>query len=332
MATRALHHTVALLPDTLLHQRYLVERMIGTPGSSGVTYFAYDQIGNRSVAIREFLPSTLASRSSDRTTVVPRGGEHDAAFQDALARFVADAERLMRVAHLNVVRVSGMFRDNDTAYLVLDGYEGVPLEEHVMRAGGRLRWKAASQLVLRLLDGLVAVHAAGLVHGDVSMSNVLFTAGGRPVLANFGGLLERHDGEEPGPATDVYDAAGLLYRLVTGQSATDFADEVALSDEECPPGLRATIATGLARDPRHRPPDAQSYQRLLKAALGQNPLSMTLTRPPETVPSDWSMTKSGTFSAPTAPVARTRLPVEKIITVAIILLVVAVGVWSLLGR
>jgi hypothetical protein len=122
------------------------------------------------------------------------------------------------------------------------------------------------------------VHARGLVHGDVTPANVLFTADGRPLLSDLGVcrlLGERIDpagvvsgtpgfldpavlaGGQPGPAADVHGLAAVCFAALTGRSPYDEAGSrrPLLTDagSALPPALVAVIEAALDPDPTHRP-------------------------------------------------------------------------------
>lgn len=88
-------------------------------------------------------------------------------------------------------------------------------------------------------SALATAHAAGLVHGAVRQSNVLFSLDGRPVLAD-GGLTVA----PAGPAGDLHDLVGLCLRaLAPGASGrVDRAVRAALTDPAAPTDAGAWAA------------------------------------------------------------------------------------------
>jgi eukaryotic-like serine/threonine-protein kinase len=103
-------------------------------------------------------------------------------------------ERYFREAHLaNRVRHPGVERvfddgttDDGCPFLIMEYLEGVSLELHRVSAGGKLLPADAQTIVDRLLDVLVAIHGAGVVHRNLKPSNVFLTTEGRLVLTDFG--------------------------------------------------------------------------------------------------------------------------------------------------
>ncbi|WP_295454387.1 bifunctional serine/threonine-protein kinase/formylglycine-generating enzyme family protein [uncultured Thiodictyon sp.] len=284
-----------LLPHrTLLHGQYLVGKVLGKPGTFGITYLGWDQRLETLVAIKEYLPREWAGRATDALTVVPHSREDEGGlFQYGLDRFLVEARTLARIDHPHVVRVRTYFPANGTAYLVMDYYPGFSLAEHLEQRGGRLPEDEARQLILPILEGLSAVHAKGFLHRDIKPLNIYLaqTEGGasRPLLLDFGaaraGMGERsrtviysggyspieqyHEKGKQGPWTDIYSTAAVFYRLVTGKSlpesiarlvgdplkpAADFGVSQALSD---------TLTVALAMQPEERPQTVADFQTRL---------------------------------------------------------------------
>jgi len=157
-------------------------------------------------------------------------------------------------------------------------------------------------------EALAAGHAAGLIHGDVSPGNVLFTAEGKPLLSDLGtARLVGESGEQrlgspayldpvvargaqPGPAADVFSLAGVCYTALTGAPpwlGNSSRDTLAAAREghvvplrllapEAPERLVAAISAALDRDPGRRP-TAGEFATLLYAACAAEPVALRRT-------------------------------------------------------
>src|SRR5262245_50088504 len=171
------------LPEGTRLQNYRVERLLASGGFSYV-YLAQDEARKQPVAIKEYLPSTLALRVNG--AAAPRASEDDLAkFRFGMKFFFEEAAVLARLDHPNVVRVLDFFRANDTVYLVMRYEQGRSLQEHI-----RARKAPAEEIWLRntfaqLLDGLRKVHARKLLHLDIKPANIYLRADGSPVLIDF---------------------------------------------------------------------------------------------------------------------------------------------------
>ncbi len=121
-------------------------------------------------------------------------------------RLRREAQAMARLSHPNVVQVYESGTHRGRVYVVMELVEGVTLREWL--AAPRTQGEAL-EMLRQVGRGLVAAHAAGLVHRDFKPENVLVGADGRPRVLDFG--LARaldHEGEglratahdDPGPA------------------------------------------------------------------------------------------------------------------------------------
>jgi hypothetical protein len=99
---------------------------------------------------------------------------------DSALRAVEEAEKLARVRHTHVVAVHDVVAEGDDHWIVMGFVAGKPL-----RRLGRITVEQAAAYGAQLADGLAAVHAQGLLHRDVTPSNVL-VADGVATLVDFG--------------------------------------------------------------------------------------------------------------------------------------------------
>ena len=147
---------------------------------------------------------------------------------EALVRLVR--EQGHRVDHSHVLSPLGWAAEDDVALIAMELVLGGSVRD-LLAARGALPAGLVAELLGQLLDALTAVHAHGLVHGDVKPSNLLLRGGQRPhlLLADFGVATrsgdpaagpvgtpaylapERLAGRPPYPTQDVY-AAGLVAR------------------------------------------------------------------------------------------------------------------------
>ena len=95
--------------------------------------------------------------------------------EDALARFRREARALVAVQSENVVRVFdyGTLPD-ESPYLVMEYLTGRDLQEE-LRVRGTLPIDETAEIVLQACEGLLAVHARGIVHRDIKPANLFLT-------------------------------------------------------------------------------------------------------------------------------------------------------------
>ena len=111
----------ALPPGTRL-QEYVIRSVIGE-GGFGIVYLAHDTLLDREVAIKEYLPATLATRTHG-LQVGCRVASKRELFRKGLRHFVDEAHILARFRHPGLVAVLRFIEANDTAYMVMPYYRG----------------------------------------------------------------------------------------------------------------------------------------------------------------------------------------------------------------
>jgi eukaryotic-like serine/threonine-protein kinase len=186
-------------------------------GTFGDVYRAFDTDLHRDVALKV-------------TRAVGPGHAFDA------DRLVREARLLARVRHPNVVTVFSAERKDDEVGVSMELVKGRTLDE-VVRANGPLSAREVALIGIDLCKALAAVHAAGLLHGDIKAHNVMREDGGRIVLMDFGASRdltrspnatgddfagtplyvapEVFAGQPRSRASDIYSLGVLLYYLAT---------------------------------------------------------------------------------------------------------------------
>ena len=154
-------------------------------GGFGMTYLGFDHNLDKPVAIKEYLPSDIATRTADRS-VAAQASEVRGDFQWGLERFVDEARTLARFDHRHIIKVYRFFEAHGTAYIVMEYAEGETLSAHLERKGS-LSEAELKAILYPLLDGLAVVHGADFLHRDIKPGNiVLRDVDGSPVLLDFG--------------------------------------------------------------------------------------------------------------------------------------------------
>ncbi|MEV0619762.1 serine/threonine-protein kinase [Nonomuraea sp. NPDC050404] len=275
-----------LEPGDVLARRYLLLDPLARGGMS-VIWRAFDQSLHRMIAVK-VLTASLHTDSGERVSVRSEAR--------AAARFI-HPDSIEIYDYGETVTTSG----GVAAYVVMPLLDGTPLAERIET--GPLPWPEAAAIALRLARVLMAGHARGLVHRDVTAENVLLTAAG-PKLLDFGIAAwagdpdddrgtppyvapERLLGAPTHPAVDVYALGVLIHLMLTGRTPypeTTWEEiELACRTEPPPrvPGVPNTIATlcqrCLAREPEDRPTTAQIVAAL-NSALGTATLGRHLRR------------------------------------------------------
>src|SRR6266850_511113 len=174
-------------------QEYRIERLLGV-GGFGLTYLALDENLNLKVALKEYMPGDLASRTADQS-ITPSSGDTIESFRWGKRRFLDESRTLASFRHPNIVRVMRFFEANRTAYMVMEFVEGAPLTDWVS-ARRPLAEAAVLAMAGPLLDGLELIHRTGYLHRDIKPGNVFVREDGSPVLLDFGSARTASEGAE----------------------------------------------------------------------------------------------------------------------------------------
>ena len=250
-------------PRTMLHDQYLVGRALGH-GGFGVTYLAWDTGLATPLAVKEYLPHGVAGRAANTTQVLAYSDSTKAEFEWGLQRFLEEARTLKKFKNFpGIVSIDTVFRDNGTAYLVMEYLNGSTFEDFLKARGGQVPFSTGLDIMLPVMRALAAVHAEGILHRDISPDNIYVTNTGQVKLIDFGAarnalgqksrnlsiiLKEGFAPEEQyrssgtqGPWTDVYATAGTLYFSLTGKIPQGALDRQAEDKLQPPSQLGSDI-------------------------------------------------------------------------------------------
>ena len=235
------------LPRSYQLAEYIIESVLGH-GGFGVTYLARDSSLGSMVAIKEYLPQSIALRESGKTAVLPRADSRNMIkdYHWGLRNFLKEARALAHFKHRNIVRVLRFIEANGTAYMVMEYEEGQSLFSYLKKEGPRLDETSMLRIFLPILNGLHAVHEAGMLHLDIKPDNIYLRSDKSPMLIDFGSARQeiRAPGQEKrvaltpsyapieqypdkgkqGPWTDIYAMGASMYRCITGKRPEESLD------------------------------------------------------------------------------------------------------------
>lgn len=229
----------APLPEGLELAGYRIVRKISSGGFSFV-YLAYDE-DNNLVAIKEYLPATLATRGKNEMvpSVKP---EHIGTYRAGLRCFFEEGRVLARIFHPNIVRVVNFFRAHDTVYMVMNYEVGRALQELILKFREQGDQEVLSEIFIRetfisIMNGLREVHANKMLHLDLKPANIYLRRDGTPILLDFGAArttlttevsklfpmytpgfapLELYRKQAIGPWTDIYSLGACMFACMAG--------------------------------------------------------------------------------------------------------------------
>jgi len=299
-------------------------------GGFGIVYLAMDHALERQVAIKEYMPGSLAARGQG-SQVSLRSASHLETFGIGLRSFVNEAKLLARFDNPSLVKVYRFWEANGTAYMVMPFYPGRTLKEERRALGQTPADEWLRGMVEPLLGALELLHREDVFHRDIAPDNILLTPGGPPVLLDFG-AARRVIGDRTqtltailkpnfapieqyadvshlrqGPWTDLYALGAVLHFAVTGKPPSPSAaravhDELPLLGaadspyaQMLTPSLLKAIDWALAVHPGERPQSVQQFRDALAGHLTppERPvvdISMSPTMPADRVATAWAPT------------------------------------------
>ena len=289
------HHRLALPQGTRI-QDFEFHRVLGQ-GGFGITYLGWNIALDIPVAVKEYLPSDLATREYD-LSVVPQSSQIASDFKWGLDRFIDEARILARFHHPNIVRVHHFFQAHSTAYIVMEYAEGETLSAFLERKG-TLKEAELKAILYPLLDGLEVVHRADFLHRDIKPGNIIIRdEDNSPVLLDFGSArqaigtrsrsvtsiitpgyapIEQYSSRgDQGPWTDIYALGGVCYRALTGEVPDDATERVRHDPlipvvERCvgqaSAGFLSAIDWALAVDEGDRPQSVAAWRVALEGEV-----------------------------------------------------------------
>lgn len=229
--------------------------------------------------------------------------QKDNADEAARQRFWREARAAAAVNHPNICHIYEVGEHQGELFVAMELLEGELLADRIAR--GAIAIIDGLPIMLSVLDGLAAIHRAGLVHRDLKPSNLFITQHGVKLL-DFGlarltvksdesktaqllttpGTIvgtprymapEQWSGQEVGSATDLFACGTILFEMLTGKAAFEGDSLPALCHailHTQPPALAGgpevqaldrVINRALMKRPADRYPDAAAMAQDLRA-------------------------------------------------------------------
>ncbi|MBI1423620.1 MAG: protein kinase [Gammaproteobacteria bacterium] len=296
MAT-VMHSPEHSLPPGTRLDDFVIERILGGGGFS-IVYLAISTHDNTPVVIKEYMPSSLATRDANMS-VIPSTEQNTERFNHGRRLFFQEASTLTTLKHANIVNVINFFRANGTVYMVMEYEEGVNMQAYIKKHNGNLSEPFLKAVFLPLLDGLQMIHSRGLLHLDIKPSNIHLRSGANPLLLDFGAVheimqtrqfqpnqvitpgfspIEQLDpGGYVGPWTDIYAIGATIRACIEGISPPPSPQRrekdmlrpaVSAFKKRYSQHLLEAVDWAMEVDPLLRP---QSVDKLIEALHGKAP-------------------------------------------------------------
>ena len=282
-----------LSKGTLLQNgKYRIENVLGQ-GGFGITYLAHQESLKRDVCIKEFFMRDFNNRSETNPSVTLSTSANKELIERYLNKFIKEAQTIAALDHPNIIHIYDIFKENNTAYYVMDYIEGESLSEIVKRRGP-LPEEEAVTYIRSVAEALKYVHERSINHLDVKPGNIMVRrSDSRVFLLDFGlskqydtagnqtsstplGIshgfapIEQYSPEgikEFSPQTDIYSLGATLYYLITGATPPPASELFASELEGFPSTVSASVkeAVGKAMKPqkKERPQSVDDFLKLL---------------------------------------------------------------------
>ncbi len=241
-----------------LDGRYEIQEVVGV-GGMAVVYKAYDNIDDRTVAVKILKEEYLANEEFRR-------------------RFKNESKAIAVLSHPNIVKVFNVSYGDRLQYIVMEYVEGITLKEYIEQQG-RLGIKETVHFTMQILRALQHAHDKGIVHRDIKPQNIMLLSNGNIKVTDFGiarfsysdtktmtdsaiGSVhyispEQARGDTTDNKADIYSVGVVMYEMLTGQLPfqSDNSVSVALmqlqSDPKNPRELNSSIPVGLEQIVMH---------------------------------------------------------------------------------
>ena len=246
--------------------KYTISGEIGQ-GGMGVVYRGLDPLIGRPVAVKTIRLDTVKG---------DRGRE------DALKRFLREAQAAGNLSHPNIVTIYDVGEHEGLIYIAMEFIEGCSLES-LLEQKRKFTLEEITRLFNQIGSALDYAHGRGIVHRDIKPANILVGRDLKVSIVDFGiartaastmtqtGMLmgtprymspEQIAGKKVDNRSDIFSLGAILYELLTqrnpfeGESITTViykimhAELPPLSDfnKELPAGLEYVVKKALARD------------------------------------------------------------------------------------
>jgi len=293
----AVQSAAPISPETI--GRFRIVRMLGR-GAQGAVHLASDPELGRLVAIK-----TLTVSGPDTS--------------ERVNRLMREARTASGLSHPNIVPVYEVGLAGEVPYVVFEYVEGHTLRQ-MLKADGALTTAKAVISMSQILAGIAHAHSKGLVHGDMTPANILFSTTGIPRITDFGiarGLLdfnaeapsgtvrymapEHFNGSKADQRADVFALGLIFWEMLTGEQANPGKDNASaiyrVLNEQIPkpsekkpgidPRLDDIVARALEKNPDARFQDAAEMKAMLDKfrvpAAGEGDTQLTTSNMHSTV-------------------------------------------------
>lgn len=266
--------TLSSTPLKTLDRFEIIEEL--GQGSQGVVYLARDPQLERNVAIKTF---------------------HDSRdFKAAQLQLLKEARSISRLQHPNILTLFETNKSDSQTYLVFEYVDGASLKKF-LEFKGKLSEELALEIIIPILDAIDYAHERGIIHRDLTPSNIIINNNNKPKLMDFGiadvlgrqtsgdaisGSLhylspEQCENKPPLPSSDIFTLGLVLAEILTGKQVITADNQFAIINqiinepiviaESITPAIREVILKAINKDPNERYETANEMKQVLQTYL-----------------------------------------------------------------
>jgi serine/threonine protein kinase len=283
-----------------------IREVIGR-GGFAIVYLCEDRALKRRVAVKEYMPQLLATRTSG-SQVVPTTQAHSENFETGRRSFLNEAQLLAQLNLPLLPTVYRLWEANGTAYMMMPYYEGRTLEHFRRETPALIDERFLIRLVGPLLEVLEVLHRKQIFHRDISPDNILIQNNDLPLLLDLGAAREVAEDDtrfptailkksyapyeqgpdghhmKQGPWTDIFALGAVLHFAITGKPPFPSYDRVGNPEDPYKPLAKfgdygryshrflSAVDRALVLRPGDRPQTIAEFRRMLGiGAIQSNP-------------------------------------------------------------
>lgn len=257
--------------DILQDGKYRIQKVLGQ-GGFGITYLATHELLGTKVAIKEFFFKQYCNRDEKTSQVIIETSHNIDEVKRFEEKFLKEARIIAKLNHPNIIKIHDVFKENNTAYYVMDYIEGQNLSEKVKKEGS-LKENLAISFVKQAGAALAYVHKQRLNHLDVKPANLMLCDNDNTILLIDFGLSKQYDAvsgnqtsstpvgishgyapieqykeggvSEFSPQTDIYSLGATLLFLLTGKTPPQAGDILNDGIPDFPPYISSSTQNAI---------------------------------------------------------------------------------------
>ncbi len=238
-----------LAEGTVVKARYIIGKILGE-GGFGITYKAFDLTSRRICAVKEYAPNGMSRRAMDGRHLELLSPNAEGPYLAGLRRFLEESQILSKLGQIpSVVNITDCFKENSTAYFVMEYLDGADLGQIVRTSKSRLPVGEVTNIILQVAMSMDVIHTkTKIIHRDISPDNIYITKNKQVKLIDFGSAKQTVTGAQDGFSvvvklklsppeqysqdmvqgsfTDVYSLAATYYYALSGTNLPTAPDRL----------------------------------------------------------------------------------------------------------